>query len=156
MYPTADGYIAIAMNPVDKLAALIGLHGYEHLSSNNIMETRDDINRDFAQAFRQRKTDEWLNVLLAEDIWCSPVYTFADVERDPQVAHNEMIVEYQHPKAGVVRTLGIPVQFSETPGDIRRPAPLLGEHTNAILAEYGGYTPDALETLSRRGVICQA
>ncbi|MEP6984167.1 MAG: CoA transferase [Chloroflexota bacterium] len=156
MYPTSDGYIAIAMNPVGKLAALIGLSGYEHLSSNNVMDNRDDINRDFARAFQKRTTTDWLTVLLAEDIWCSPVYTFADVEHDPQVAHNQMIVEYQHPKAGLVRTLGIPVQFSETPGDIRRPAPLLGEHTNSILAEYGGYSPEMLERLNKQGVICQA
>lgn len=155
MYPTADGYIAIAMNPVGKLASLIGLNSYTHLSSNNVMDKRDDINHDFAQAFRQRTTAEWLALLLAEDIWCSPVYTFADVEQDPQVAHNQMIVEYQHPTAGAVRTLGIPIRFSATPGDIRRPAPLLGEHTNDILAEYGGYSPAALESLSQQGVICQ-
>jgi crotonobetainyl-CoA:carnitine CoA-transferase CaiB-like acyl-CoA transferase len=156
MYPTADGYIAIAMNPVDRLAALMGLSGYEHLSSNNVMENRDGINHAFVAAFRQRTTAAWLKLLLAEDIWCAPVYTFADLEHDPQVAHNRMVVEYQHPTAGSVRTLGIPVQFSATPGDIRRPAPLLGEHTNAILAEYGGYTPDMIEMLQTQGVICQA
>jgi crotonobetainyl-CoA:carnitine CoA-transferase CaiB-like acyl-CoA transferase len=83
------------------------------------------------------------------------VYTFADLEDDPQVAHNNMIADYDHPTAGSVRTLGIPVQFSATPGDIRRPAPLLGEHTNDILAEYGGYSRDTLEALHAQGAICQ-
>ena len=155
MYPTADGYIAIAMNPVDKLAGLIGLSGYEHLSSNNVMENRDAINHDFAKVFRQRTTVAWLEHLLAEDLWCAPVYTFADLEGDPQVAHNRMIADYDHPTAGSVRTLGIPVQFSATPGDIRLPAPLLGEHTNDILTEYGGYSRDTLEALHRQSVICQ-
>lgn len=155
MYATADGYIAIAMNPVNRLAGLIGLIGYEHLSSNNVMENRDAINRAFTAAFRGRTTAEWLEILLAEDIWCAPVYTFAELERDPQVAHNDMIVGYHHPTAGEVRTLGIPIQFSGTPGDIRLPAPLLGEHTNAILTEYGGYTGDDLAALHDQGAACQ-
>jgi crotonobetainyl-CoA:carnitine CoA-transferase CaiB-like acyl-CoA transferase len=97
-----------------------------------------------------------LNLLLAEDIWCAPVYTFADLERDPQVAHNRMIAEYEHPLAGGVRTLGIPINFSATPGDIRLPAPLLGEHTDEILTVYGDYTRTDLDTLQSQGVICQA
>lgn len=156
MYATADGYIAIAMNPVNKLAGLIGLSGYEHLSSNNVMENRDAINRAFTAAFRGRTTAAWLDLLLAEDIWCAPVYTFAELERDPQVAHNDMIVGYDHPTAGEVRTLGIPIQFSGTPGDIRLPAPLLGEHTDAILTEYGGYSGDDLAALHDQGAVCQA
>ncbi len=67
-----------------------------------------------------------------------------------------MIVEYDHPTAGGVRTLGIPIQFSDTPGDIRHPAPLLGEHTDAVLAEYGGYSRDDLAALHAQGVISQA
>jgi crotonobetainyl-CoA:carnitine CoA-transferase CaiB-like acyl-CoA transferase len=156
MYPTEDGYIAIAMNPLNKLAGLMGLTGYENLSSNNVMENRDVINRAFTAAFRQRTTAAWLDVLLAADVWCAPVYTFADLENDPQVAYNRMIVEYQHPTAGSVRTLGIPVQFSGTPGEISRPAPLLGEHTHDILTEYGDYSLEQLEALQAQGVICQA
>jgi crotonobetainyl-CoA:carnitine CoA-transferase CaiB-like acyl-CoA transferase len=63
-----------------------------------------------------------------------------------------MIVGYDHPTAGTIRTLGIPVQFSETPGDIRLPAPLLGEHTNEILSVYGGYTGDEMRMLQATGV----
>ena len=155
MYRTSDGYIAIAMNALNKLSALIGVSGYEHLSSNNVMENRDTINREFAAAFRQQTTAIWLEKLLAEDIWCSPVYTFADLETDPQVAHNGMIVEYTHPTAGGVRTLGLPIQFSGTPSDIRMPAPLLGEHTVDVLLEFGGYSPADLQALQAQGVICQ-
>jgi formyl-CoA transferase len=49
-----------------------------------------------------------------------------------------MIVEWEHPRAGTVRGIGIPVKYSETPGEIRRHAPLLGEHTEEILREFGG------------------
>jgi crotonobetainyl-CoA:carnitine CoA-transferase CaiB-like acyl-CoA transferase len=69
------------------------------------------------------------------------------------VAHNGMIVGYEHPTAGTIRTLGIPIQFSGTPGDIRRPAPLLGEHTHEVLSEYGAYTGRELAVLQAEGVI---
>ena len=155
MYKTADGYIAIAMNALNKLAGLIGVSGYEQLSSNNVMENRDGINHEFALVFRQRTTAAWLEHLLAADIWCAPVYTFAELETDPQVAYNRMIVEYEHPTAGSVRTLGMPIQFSGTPGDIRRPAPLLGEHTDEILSEFGGYSSAEIAALQAQGVVCQ-
>src|SRR6185369_12957166 len=66
MYPTADGYLAIAMNPLNKLAGLMGLSGYEDLSSNNVMDNRDAINQAFTGAFRGKTTAAWLDVLLAE------------------------------------------------------------------------------------------
>jgi crotonobetainyl-CoA:carnitine CoA-transferase CaiB-like acyl-CoA transferase len=153
MYKTADGWIAIAMNPVNRLARLIGVEGYEQIDSQNQMEGRDDIRRAFARAFETRTTTGWLEILLAEDIWCAPLYTFADVEKDPQVAENEMIVSYEHSTAGTIRTLGIPVKFSGTPGEIRRPAPLLGEHGREILREVGGYSEADIRDLLEKQII---
>jgi crotonobetainyl-CoA:carnitine CoA-transferase CaiB-like acyl-CoA transferase len=147
MYKTADGYIAIAMNPLGKLASLVGVGGYENVASNNVMDDRDAIARDLNAAFGKRKTADWLQHLLAADIWCAPVYTFADLETDPQLAHNGMVVSYDHPTAGSVRTLGPPVGFSTTPAAIRLPAPLLGEHTREILRDFGAYDEVAIEAL---------
>jgi CoA:oxalate CoA-transferase len=54
---------------------------------------------------------------------------------DPQILAREMVVEVDHPKAGRGKTLGVTIKLSDTPGSIRRPAPLLGEHSEEILAE---------------------
>jgi crotonobetainyl-CoA:carnitine CoA-transferase CaiB-like acyl-CoA transferase len=137
------------MNSVKKLADLVGLAGYEdeEYESNNVIQKRDEISVDFAAIFLQKTTAEWLEVLLAEDIWCGPVYKYADVEQDPQIAANEMLISYEHPTAGTVRTVGIPVKFQGTPGTIARPAPQLGEHTDEILREFGGYTPAEIREL---------
>lgn len=156
MYKTADGYIAIAMNPLGKLAALVGVSGYDDVTSNNVMDNRDAIARDFNAAFATRTTADWLQHLLAADIWCAPVYTFADLETDPQLAHNGMLVSYDHPTAGSVRTLGIPVEFSGTPSGIRLPAPLLGQHTREILREFGGYDAAAIDALIAGNAVRQA
>ena len=126
IYQTGDGFIAVGMNPLNKLAALLGVTGYEDIASNNVMENRDAICDDLAKAFVTRPSDEWLDILLAEDIWCAPVFELTDLEHDPQVNENEMIVSYEHPPIGTVRGLGIPVKFSATPGTIRHPAPQRG------------------------------
>ena len=152
-YETADGYIAIAMNPIDKLARLVGIEGYEDHPESQIMEGRDEVRADFQKGFLHKTTQEWLDILLAEDIWCAPVNDFAAVEADPQVRENEMIVEWEHPKAGTVRGVGIPVKFSDTPGEIRRHAPLLGEHTEEILREFAGYGEDEVRELQESGAV---
>lgn len=153
LYKTSNGYIAIGMNPLNKLAALIGVDGYEDTDSNNVMDNRDEIRREFAAAFLTLTTEQWLEQLLAEDIWCAPVFTIADVEHDPQVAANEMIVSYEHPNAGSVRGLGMAVKFSATPSDVNYPAPLLGEHTGEILRQYGGFDDEYIEQLYKNNVI---
>jgi len=152
-YETADGYIAIAMNPIAKLAALVGIDGYEGCTESQVMEGRDKVRADFQEGFRRKTTQEWLDLLLAEDIWCAPVNDYAAVEQDPQVRENGMIVEWEHPTAGRLRGVGIPVKFGETPGEIRRHAPLLGEHTAELLREFAGYGDEEIAALQVAGAI---
>ncbi len=138
LYETADGHIAIGMNSVRKLAAIVGLTAYDNeaYDSNNIMEGKDGIWKDFNAVFLTRTTKAWLDLLLAQDIWCSEVNSFEQMVKDPQVLHNEMILGYEHPRAGKVATTGFTVSFSETPQGITRPAPLLGEHSEEIIKEF--------------------
>jgi formyl-CoA transferase len=66
-----------------------------------------------------------------------PIYDYRQVFEDPHTHARAMMVEMEHPVEGTVRGLGIPFKLSETPGQIRRAAPLLGEHTEEILSELG-------------------
>jgi len=64
-----------------------------------------------------------------------------------------MIAEVEHPTIGTLRLAGIPVKFSETPGIIRRPPPLCGQHTDEVLAELLDYSTDRIEELKAQGVV---
>lgn len=147
LYNTKDGYIAIGMGSVRKIAKIIGLDKYDfkEFDSNNIIEGRDAIREDFDLVFKTKSTDEWLSLLLENDIWCSQVNTFDDLVNDPQVAHNQMIINYNHPSIGEVKTTGFSSTFSDTPQKIFRPAPLLNQHCNEILSEFCGYNDQQID-----------
>ena len=142
LYNTKDSYIAIGMNSVQKLAQIVGLGEYssDDFASNNIITNRDQIRFDFNKVFQTKTTSEWLTILLEHDIWCSQVNTFAEMVEDPQIIHNKMVIEYDHPKVGNVKTTGFPVSFSDTPMEISRPSPLLNEHAGEILKQYCNYS----------------
>jgi CoA:oxalate CoA-transferase len=95
----------------------------------------------------------WLGVLEAAEVACAPVLTVPEVVRHPQVLAREMIVETNHPVAGAVRMPGVPVKLSRTPGAVRSPAPVLGQHTEEILTATLGYTAGEVEDLRRKGVL---
>jgi crotonobetainyl-CoA:carnitine CoA-transferase CaiB-like acyl-CoA transferase len=150
LYKTLDGYIAIGMNSVQKLAGIVGLAKYDDAknASNNIIEKRDVIYEDFNAVFKTKTTKEWLALLLPEDIWCSEVNTMQEMVADPQVRHNEMIIQYEHPTVGKVATTGFTVKFSETPQAIYRPAPLLGQHTAEILKALCHYGEEEIRQMT--------
>jgi len=85
--------------------------------------------------FARETSAHWLKVLEAAGIPAGPVVTHTQVFADPQVRAREMVVEVEHPSAGRMSTLGVPIKLSATPGSVRRPAPRLGEHTAEVLAE---------------------
>lgn len=142
LYNTKDSFVAIGMNSVQKLAQVVGLEKYDsdEFASNNIGENRDQIRFDFDDVFKTKTTDEWLEILLEADIWCSQVNTFNEMVDDPQIKHNEMIIEYDHPTVGTVKTTGFPVSFGDTPQKIYKPSPMLNEHAEEILKEYCNYS----------------
>jgi crotonobetainyl-CoA:carnitine CoA-transferase CaiB-like acyl-CoA transferase len=101
---------------------------------------------------RQRTTADWIGVLHQHHIPCGPILDLQQVFADPQVQHNGMVREHDHPTAGRRRLLGLPLRLSEAPVETLRPAPALGEHTEALLSELG-YPPERIEALRREGVL---
>lgn len=153
IYATSDGYISLAMNPWKKIMAAVG---DERLSAYDdpqlLFERRDEVYVLLQDCLRQKTTDEWLEVMLSLDIWCAAVLPQHEVENDPQVQHLQAFTEVEHPKAGKVKVTNIPLRMSKTPGSIRRPAPLVGQHGPEILREFG-YDEDTITSMQQNGVI---
>jgi crotonobetainyl-CoA:carnitine CoA-transferase CaiB-like acyl-CoA transferase len=100
----------------------------------------------------QRTGSTWLEIFRLTGVPASLVQDLVEVFTDPQVIHQEMLVDVLHPTAGSLKMTGIPIKLLSTPGTIRRPPPLLGEHTRGVLMELG-YQPDEIGRLAGSGVI---
>jgi len=112
----------------------------------------EEIKEEMAKIFLAKTQKEWVNLLMEKDTCVTAVNSIEEVFTDPQVLHRKMHVETVHPQAGRIRQIGIPIKFSETPGEVRTPAPEIGEHTEDILKGLG-YTEEGIGRLRREGVI---
>jgi crotonobetainyl-CoA:carnitine CoA-transferase CaiB-like acyl-CoA transferase len=104
------------------------------------------------KTLEEKDTEGWMEILLEAGFPAGPIYNYKQVFEDPHTLAREMVVEMEHPVEGTVRGLGIPVKLSETPGKIRRPAPLLGEHTEETLMGLG-YSKEEIADLREKGIV---
>jgi crotonobetainyl-CoA:carnitine CoA-transferase CaiB-like acyl-CoA transferase len=102
--------------------------------------------------FRGKTRDEWVEVLWGIDVPAGPVNSLEEAFADPQMQAREMLLHVEHPVEGRIPQIGFPVKFSETPAAISRPPPMLGEHTDEVLAELG-YSTDELAQFRSAGAI---
>ena len=90
---------------------------------------------------------EWLDQCQQIGVPAGPIYDMAEVYQDPHVLERGMIQQLEHPTAGLINHIGLPVKMSLTPGQIRQPAPTLGQHTTEILQRHN-FTHTEIATLS--------
>jgi len=106
-----------------------------------------------AEVLAAKTCAEWVELFVAASIPCGPVNNMQSLFADPQVLHRGMRAEVPHPTIGTLRLAGIPIRHSETPATIRLPPPLLGEHTDEVLANVLAYPPEKIEALRQQGAI---
>jgi crotonobetainyl-CoA:carnitine CoA-transferase CaiB-like acyl-CoA transferase len=133
--------------------------GLEHLkedarfaSNEQRVKNRDELVHKLEQVFLKLTAHEALARLEEGDILCGPVNTLSDLMDDPQVHKNEMIIDMEHPTAGKVDNVGIPVQFSKTPASVQGPSPVLGQHTHQVLT-WLDYSSEEIEEFRSEKVI---
>ncbi|MDY6906139.1 MAG: CaiB/BaiF CoA-transferase family protein [Thermodesulfobacteriota bacterium] len=102
--------------------------------------------------FAEKTLDQWAAELADVDTCWAPVQTLGEVLNDPVFAEREMIVPLKDKTGKTIRTIGVPVKLSDTPGSVRTPPDAFGESTQAVLQELG-YTDDEIQQFSKHGVI---
>jgi crotonobetainyl-CoA:carnitine CoA-transferase CaiB-like acyl-CoA transferase len=116
------------------------------------LENRRVLAGEIEQTTVKEPRAHWLARLDAAGVPSGPINTYPEALEDPHTLARSMVVDLQHPGAGPIKNLGVPVKLSDTPGAVDRPAPLLGEHNDTILAELG-YGETERQALRAQGVI---
>ncbi len=158
LFQTADGWVFIACGNDGFWRNLCRALDIEAFAEDSRFATqparyqnREELLGILQDILLTRTTAEWVELLEAHDVPVAPVRTIEDLFDDPQVNHNGMVVELQHPRLGRIRQMGVPVRLGSTPGQVTRPAPMLGQHTEEVLREYG-FSPEEIAELRTRGV----
>jgi crotonobetainyl-CoA:carnitine CoA-transferase CaiB-like acyl-CoA transferase len=138
---TRDGHLVMAAlteRQWRRLCAVLerpDLAGDPRFTTNaDRMSSRAALAQELEAVLVTRDTDDWVEKLLAADVPAGPILDYRAALADAHTHARSMVLELDHPTAGHVRTLGFPIKLSETPLRVRRPPPLLGEHTAEILA----------------------
>ncbi|OJU03051.1 MAG: CoA transferase [Rhizobium sp. 63-7] len=152
-FATSDGFIIVAFPKLKTLGEVIGEDSFLTMVDEvDSWSRRDEIFAKTREKLKTKTSEEWLALLRAADIWCGPVYGYADLVEDEQIRHNGTFVEYEHPTEGLVKTPGFPIKFSKTPSTVERGAPVTGQHTRDILRE-AGYDDARIDALEKAGAI---
>lgn len=153
VYKTADGFMNIAMNPFEKLVEVLGEPALTRFNdAKTLYDRRDEVHRAIEAVTARKTTRYWVETMLEAGLWCGEVVDQSDVPRDPQVRHMQAFTTYQHAVIGEIKAVNVPITLSQTPGEITRSAPMVGEHTQEILREIG-MDDEAIGKLEAAGAI---
>ncbi|MDR6620455.1 CaiB/BaiF CoA-transferase family protein [Sinomonas atrocyanea] len=158
-FPTADGWIMVAVGNDGLWRRFTGAVGRPELAEDPRFRAnplrvahRDELIPLLEEILRTRPTADWLAALADAGVPVGPIQTVAEAVRDPQVLARGMVAEVEHPTAGRLRTLACPIRLTRTPAAVRTPPPLLGQHSDEVLAGLG-YSRDDLERLHATGAL---
>jgi CoA:oxalate CoA-transferase len=158
LFNASDGPLAIAPSTEKTWVSLCGCIGREDLledplfdSAEKRRDNRTEINKIVGDVIATKTRDEWIDILNGAGIPCGPVNNLRQAFSDPQVLHQEMVLEIPQP-SGPVKVPGFPVKMSETPAVVRLPSPQVGEHTIEVLKELG-YEATEIEQFIENGAV---
>jgi crotonobetainyl-CoA:carnitine CoA-transferase CaiB-like acyl-CoA transferase len=158
-FRTKDGYMNIAAGNQAMWTRLAKTLGLEQLTNDERFLTVAERVKNLAELARlieeklaEKTNKEWEALLDEAGVANGPILHIDEVFQDPQVLHQEMLLEMDHPRAGKIKTLGFPVKLSQTPAQLKGPPPYMGQHTEEVLQELG-YSPREVEIMRKEGVI---
>jgi crotonobetainyl-CoA:carnitine CoA-transferase CaiB-like acyl-CoA transferase len=144
VYPTKDDKAVVITCPSNKffrhLAAALEADWADDERFATIearLANQDELDRAVADATRRHARDELVLRLIDADVLTAPINEIPEVAADPQIRHNDMIVETRHARLGALKVTGVPVKLRGTPGSVRLAPPVHGQHTRELLSELG-------------------
>jgi crotonobetainyl-CoA:carnitine CoA-transferase CaiB-like acyl-CoA transferase len=159
-FKTADGYLVVGVASegiwrrfCDAIGKAEWTDDPRFAKNSNRVEHRGTLIAAIAEIFLARNTGAWLKLLDDAEVPCAPVQTIDKVFKAPQVLHRKMLIQTNHPTAGTVPMAGIPVKFSLTPASVRLAPPLLGQHTEEVLASWLGMSGEEINELRKSGAV---
>ena len=158
-YPAADGDLAIGVGNDGQFEAFARALGRPDWSTDprfarnqDRVRNRDEIDGQVAGVLASKTRAEWIELLDGAGIPVGPINLVSEALAGPQAKARDMVVETNHPTVGVIRMVGLPLRFSETPASIRLPPPDLGGDTGSILAELG-LGQGEIDSLREKGIV---
>jgi crotonobetainyl-CoA:carnitine CoA-transferase CaiB-like acyl-CoA transferase len=160
VFPTADGHIVLSVGNDPTFKRFCEAFNLTHMLEDPRFVTnaervgnRQLVTDTLTPVMQQHPTEWWIERLEALKIGCGPINKLSQVFEDPHVLARGMVVEMAHGTGQTVKVIANPVRLSETPADYRSAPPLLGEHTDAVLADRLGLDAAALAALREKNVI---
>jgi crotonobetainyl-CoA:carnitine CoA-transferase CaiB-like acyl-CoA transferase len=155
-FSASDGDFVLAVGNDDqwrRFCAVAGLPEDPRFATNRQRVMNYDAVRPLiADRLRTQPRQLWIDRLNAAGVPCGSVRNLQELFADPQIQARQMVAGIEHATIGDLRVLGVPVKLSDTPGAVRTPPPRLGEHTDAVLRDFG-FSDDAIADLRRQKVI---
>lgn len=113
------------------------------------MKNKKEMEDCIEEALAQANVEDWVNLMRADDIACGPVNTLDKVLQDPQVIHNNSVLEMEHPTYGKIKAVGFPIKLPGSISGDNTPPPTLGEHTDQVLKTVLGYSEEKIAALKK-------
>ncbi|MBI2908615.1 MAG: CoA transferase [Chloroflexi bacterium] len=159
-FPARDGYFVVAAHRQAFWENMCRAIGREDLLAESKYETSPlrvqnapEIWGILDAIFRTQPVEHWIQLLIAHDVPCAPVYSIDQMVKDPQLLSRGMIATLEHPEGGQIRVLGNPLKMSSIQKQRYTYPPSFGQHTEEVLSKLLGYSKDKIEALRAEGAI---
>ena len=158
-FKTRDGYVNIATTGgkmwqwlcrTIKAEALLQKEDYRTTAARS--KNRDALNAEIESYLKGRTSAEWIERFNKASVPCGPIYSIAEVFADPQVRHLGIAQSVTRKDKSKMRLVGQPLSLSRTPSRLAAPPPELGEHTDAVLREFG-FSAREIAALHKAGAV---